>query len=161
MEQLLIEMEKLNVMIEKKEAYYKLEEQSRIVDRCILKILPEYFSKKKEESKKNKYKDEEQDDSEENLAKRLVGTAKLIEMYKPLFNSRNITLAINTQNLPYMQLGRKRYFELAKIEKWIEEQEMLKEKSKCISKFGIRYKVNIKQLFDSYNTVTQVETMEI
>jgi hypothetical protein len=62
--------------------------------------------------------------------KRLVGTATLIKIFYPMFNSRNITLAINTQNMPYMKLGRKRYFNLPDIEKWIDENQQLRLKER-------------------------------
>lgn len=56
-------------------------------------------------------------------SKRLVSTSNLIKLY-PVFNSRNITMAIRMQKLPYMQIGRKRYFNLPDVEKWFEERQL-------------------------------------
>ncbi|MEG2235204.1 MAG: hypothetical protein RR144_02015 [Clostridia bacterium] len=61
----------------------------------------------------------------ENLSteKKWVGTDTLIKLYSPVFTRRNITTAIMSQRLPYMQVGRKRYFNIPDIEKWFEDKQ--------------------------------------
>jgi tRNA nucleotidyltransferase (CCA-adding enzyme) len=55
--------------------------------------------------------------------KKLVTTETLIKLYYPVFTRRNITAAIIKQRLPYMQFGRKRYFNIADVEKWFEDKQ--------------------------------------
>jgi len=55
--------------------------------------------------------------------KKLIATETLIKLYSPIFNRRNITIAIMKQRLPYMQFGRKRYFNIPDVEKWFEDKQ--------------------------------------
>lgn len=55
--------------------------------------------------------------------KMLVGTETLIKLYSPVFTRKNITKAIMTKGLPYMQFGRKRYFNINDVEKWLEDKQ--------------------------------------
>lgn len=49
--------------------------------------------------------------------KKLVDTTMLIKLYSPVFTRRNVTKAIKSQRLPYMQVGRKRYFDIDNVAK--------------------------------------------
>ena len=54
---------------------------------------------------------------------KVLSTKQLIETYSPMFTEKNIPVAI-AKGMPFVAIGRKRYFIEESIDNWLHQQEL-------------------------------------